>query len=99
MGQQNQFRCESCGYEAIVSGGDDFGMRASTTTIVCETCEELYDVTTAEFPPYPHQSDFELGEPLCPKNREHPIRRWPYLGPCPRCGRQMVLGEVTINWD
>jgi hypothetical protein len=42
MGAKYQFICEGCGYEADVSGGDDFSFRALTTTIFCEECEELY---------------------------------------------------------
>ncbi len=46
MGSWTEFRCGSCGYEAMVSGRDDAGMLVNTTTILCEDCEELYDVVT-----------------------------------------------------
>lgn len=99
MGAKNQFRCESCGYEAMVSGGEDVGFSVSTTTISCRGCKELYDVVTAEFPPYPHQSGFEQGEPLCPQDREHAVVSWRHPGPCPRCGGQLARGEVELLWD
>ena len=74
-------------------------LRSCVSTILCETCEELYDVVTAEFPPSPHESGFEQSEPLCPKNQEHAVRRWRDLGPCPNCGESMVRGEKWLLWD
>lgn len=41
MGAWIEFRC---GYEVMVSGRYDAGFLANTTTILCEDCEELYDV-------------------------------------------------------
>jgi hypothetical protein len=35
MGTVYQFICESCGYKAKVSGGEDCGMSVVTKTIVC----------------------------------------------------------------
>lgn len=46
VGAWIEFRCATCGYEAMVSGKDDAGMKVSTTTVLCEECEELYDVVT-----------------------------------------------------
>ena len=99
MGAKYQFQCESCGYKAMVSGSDDFGFKVYTTTILCADCEELYDVATAKFPPVPHESGFEQSDPLCPKNREHSVRRWRDPGPCPKCGQPMVHGEEWLLWD
>ena len=48
MGAWNQFVCEVCGYEAEVSGGDDFGFRAFTTTVFCQSI-----ATTALAEPLP----------------------------------------------
>ncbi len=46
MGLRRKFRCPSCDYEAIVSGGPDMGVRSATRTILCTTCRELWDVVT-----------------------------------------------------
>ncbi len=40
MGGHVEFRCESCGYEAMVSGREDFGFKVYTATILCEGCEK-----------------------------------------------------------
>ena len=44
MGTCYQFRCESCGYDAQVSGGRDIGMQAVVRTMFCRGCCELVDV-------------------------------------------------------
>jgi hypothetical protein len=46
MGQMRTFRCTSCDHSAEVSGGNDAGMSATTTTILCEDCHLLMDVVT-----------------------------------------------------
>ncbi len=100
MGTTHRFRCESCGYEAEVSGGDDAGMRVITTTIRCEACEELYDVVTAE-----RSIDLAEGpvfnpvEPVCPRSKRHTIKPWEHPGPCPKCGSQMTMGDTLMLWD
>ena len=99
MGAKYQLVCGSCGYEAMVSGGDDFGFNVHATTIVCEDCRELCDVVTARFPPYPHDPDFEQDEPECPKDPAHTVRRWRAPGLCPNCGQQMAHGEQWLLWD
>ena len=98
MGIWYLFECEFCGYWTEVSGGDDAGMLVSTTTVVCETCAELYDVVIerrsweADEPPGPQ-------EPCCPKFKRHRITLWKHPGPCPRCGEPVKnQGEVAL-WD
>jgi hypothetical protein len=44
MGTSYQYTCESCGYEAQVSGGRDIGMMAVVRTMFCRSCRELVDV-------------------------------------------------------
>ncbi len=44
MGQQFEFICPQCGYEAFVAGGFDCGMMSAFVTIVCRDCRELCDV-------------------------------------------------------
>jgi hypothetical protein len=99
MGAWYQFVCEACAYEAEVSGGEDFGFRAFTTTVSCEGCEKLYDVQLAKMPPFPGDADFAPGEPLCPRDAEHRVRKWRRGDPCPRCGGAMVEGGMRALWD
>lgn len=37
MGCHYRFHCVNCGYEAVVSGGDDSGMDCTTTTSSART--------------------------------------------------------------
>ena len=93
MGQRHYFECPRCGYPSEVSGGDDAGMRCFTQTILCETCQKLYDVASALAP---------LFDPIhlrCPKIKNHVIRPWQHPGPCPGCGMEMRKLGVCAIWD
>ncbi len=97
MGTLYQFRCESCGYEAQVSGGRDCGMASRTDTILCERCRELFDVVTSE-DAISERPEREI--PIrCPRSFTHSCRLWTSPGPCPKCGATMVRGEETLVWD
>ena len=50
MGTRNRYFCDRCDYEATVSGGNDIGMLAATSTIHCYDCEKILDVVTTEEP-------------------------------------------------
>ncbi len=100
MGASYEFRCGSCGYEAEVSGRDDAGFFVNTTTILCEGCEELYDVVTARRPMDPaEEPDPGPIEPMCPKSKRHIVRSWEHPGPCPKCGSPMTMGNMLMLWD
>lgn len=97
MGTLYQFWCESCGYGAEVSGGRDCGMASGTATVVCEICQELFDVVVSE-DAISQKPDREM--PIrCSKSSEHPCRLWTSPGPCPKCGATMVRGKETLIWD
>ena len=97
MGTLFAFVCESCGYEAEVSGGEDCGMAQATTTILCADCKELYDV--------PVSNDAIKRNPArevpirCPKSQSHRSCLWRRPGPCARCGAIMTRGAETVIWD
>ena len=94
MGQLYRFHCPKCGYSAEVSGGDDAGEMATTTTIACRACRRLYDVPTAKVP------EFKPIPLRCPRAYYHPIERWTDGDPCPRCGTPMLRDdERIILWD
>jgi hypothetical protein len=100
MGTWYLFECESCGYQAEVSGGDDAGMLVCTTTVACETCAKLYDVVTERRSWEAAESNEGPQEPRCPKAQRHRIRLWSYPGPCPRCGESIRnWGGVVTQWD
>lgn len=46
MGMWVTFECAHCQYRAQVSGCDDSGMLADSTTIICVQCREICDVVT-----------------------------------------------------
>ncbi len=99
MGSWLEFTCESCGYNKIVSGGNDVGWAVATTTILCADCKELYDVVTTEEPWLAMRPGWKNPEVRCEKSDEHTVREWKAEGPCPRCGTQLVRGENFALWD
>ncbi len=102
MGAWIEYRCGSCSYEVMVSGRDDAGFFANTTTILCEDCEELYDVVTfrrSKMTDADEEADLGPIEPECPRSSRHTIRRWTHPGACPKCGNAMMLGEKMTMWD
>lgn len=95
----DDFLCPACGLESHVSGGEDRGMIAATTTIYCETCQTLQDALMAEElyanPPK------EIA-PRCEKRKSHPIKLWSRDQPCPRCGQALLKEDpngIAIMWD
>ncbi len=100
MGAWYLFECESCGYRAEVSGGDDVGMASRTTTVSCEVCRELYDVVISEEPWLAGRPDDKNpGNLQCPRSSEHRCSPWEHPGPCPKCGEQIRERGMTALWD
>jgi len=96
MGERFQFTCADCGYRTEVSGGDDAGMLAVTTTILCEDCQRLYDVVTADMDDSRNPKERAL---RCPKSAKHKVNRWTNGGPCPECGKPLTKGGSVCLWD
>ena len=103
MGTGYLFKCPSCDYSAVVSGGDAVGMACRKTTIICETCEELLDIVISDKPWEPQEpGDVTLvcrGTEGGHENPDHEVRRWTAPGPCPKCGATIASGEEYLNWD
>jgi Zn finger protein HypA/HybF involved in hydrogenase expression len=99
MGMLQDFTCPACGLNGHVSGGEDCGMLAATTTIYCESCDNLQDAVVVKdlfsIPPRRHK-------PRCGKSKSHPIKVWNHNELCPRCGLANLKvaenGLVTM-WD
>lgn len=99
MGRTFAFTCADCGYDVDVSGGSDSGMRFSTQTITCTVCKELTDVVTGEG----FKRDLFTAEddalPVCSRDPSHRIAAWAHPGFCPKCGGDMVRGQLAMLWD
>lgn len=104
MGMLQEIICPGCAYTATVSGGDDCGMMASTTTVVCAECRKLFDVTTKTLEgkgPPRDGTPFREVPVRCLLRRAHHVTPWTFPGPCPRCATAMVEKPdgQTIMWD
>lgn len=97
MGSWRNFKCDKCGYEAMVSGGPDCGFDVRVVTISCAGCREIMDVTVGT--PLEDEATV-LRRPLrCARNRSHQVQLWNAGGPCPRCGAPMTPGDFVALWD
>jgi len=100
MGALNKYVCPARGYHAEVSGGEDCGFEAITTTILCNDCRKLYDIQIG----YTEWSQTEPSERKtfkmrCPRRAKHQIREWVDGGPCPQCGTPMENKGASLIWD
>lgn len=99
MGAHFLFECASCSYQADISGGNDVGMASATSTVLCKDCKELYDVVTTHEPWLAIKPTWKPTNLRCPKSETHEVALWEHSGLCPRCGAELVQGEVTVLWD
>ena len=104
MGRRFRFECRSCGYWVEVSGGNDRGFFATTRTVSCESCLQLYDVDTTDKlpstrPSLAMQPDRDSSDLHCPKSAGHHVKPWQHPGPCPMCGAELLRGKMTVLWD
>jgi hypothetical protein len=98
MGTWIRHFCSQCDYEAIVSGGDDVGMAAATTTIHCYSCKEISDVVTTEEPWLATDKDWVPTDFHCTQSASHRVELW--VGQCPKCSNTMEVDlSSTIDWD
>lgn len=99
MGMSLDFLCPACGLEGHVSGGEDCGMVAATTTIYCETCQTLQDAVVVK---ERYAIPVKEIEPRCRRQKSHPIKLWNREQLCPRCGQALLEedpnGDVVL-WD
>ena len=112
MGAGFRFSCRTCGYQADVSGGLNFGMMSVTHTVSCPRCRELSDLPVSEKPweimgtPLARGDEGETVQAVwmakrisCGRDRRHTAQLWSHPGPCPRCGETLVQGERTAFWE
>ena len=96
MGSQSEQKCIACGYSAVVSGRKDRGFEATTVTIVCADCRDLYDVQDGWSLPFPGRKTPKV---RCPESASHKFIPWTSGDPCPRCAGEMREGDLQICWD
>lgn len=83
MGRLYEFKCEECGYQAEVSGGEDAGWLVVTRSMTCLDCRRVVDVVVGESHPGSLGSDAHiLGR--CPRCRGRRVVPWGKSRPCPR---------------
>ena len=100
MGQWYRYFCGQCDYEATVSGGDDVGMLAATSTIHCYDCEKILDVVTTEEPWLAMDYDWFPTDFHCTQSATHRVALWGVPGECPKCSNTMEVDlSFTIDWD
>jgi DNA-directed RNA polymerase subunit RPC12/RpoP len=96
MGSHYLFFCPKCGYSEEVSGGDDRGTISATTTVICDSCKEIFDVVTSETP-WDSESITGVANLECPAC-SGPVKKWTGQR-CPRCNTKMNKKGITVHWD
>jgi len=100
MGTRKRHFCSQCDYEAMVSGGDDVGMLAATSTIHYYDCEKILDVVTAEEPWLAMSDDWVPTDFHCTQSETHRVALWVGPAECPQCSTVMEVDlSFTIDWD
>ena len=100
MGTWIRHFCSQCDYEATVSGGDDIGMGAATTTIHCHNCKEISDVVTTKEPWLATDKDWVPTDYHCNRSENHRAKL--RVGPreCSKCSNAMEADPtVDISRD
>ena len=100
MGTWERYFGSQCDYKATVSGGDDVGMGAATTTIHCYSCKEISDVVTTEKLRLATDKDWVPTEYHCARSEGHQVELWAGPAECPKCSTAMEVDlSFTIDWD
>jgi hypothetical protein len=101
MGIWNRYFCRKCPCEAFVSGGNDVGMAAATSTVRCYDCEVIKDVVTTEEPWRAMENDWVPSEFYCDESTSHHVELWKHPRKCPKCDCSMIIDKTypMILWD
>ena len=100
MGTWNRYFCRKCPYEAFVSGENDVGMAAATSTVRRYDCKEIKDVVTTEEPWLAMDKGWVPAEFYCDRSATHQMALWVGRGECPKCSYTMEVDPtVDILWD
>lgn len=103
MGFKRVHICDTCGYEAMVSGGRDCGFFSFTQTFECRTCRSLDDYDVGKTPASEGWDTSPVQEPICEDCNGTDLVPWDLEsnGHCPQCGDKMRADESlgSILWD
>jgi len=108
MGALRTYKCNKCGYSALVSGGRDRGFIVFTNTLICLGCKEIVDVIVDmekstqinNISDNSESSDYLYRCPLC--NKKSNLVPWDSKQrPCPKCNGKMEVDEEGefLDWD
>jgi hypothetical protein len=100
MGLSYKYSCAACGYETVVGGGKQIGMRCVAWTITCHDCRKLVDVVVSDTP-WDHQGDWQPMVYSCPDKKAHRVSLWKSGGSCPKCSEPMEQdsSRPELLWD
>ena len=106
------FKCSKCGYEALTSAGNDYGMHAVVDTYICRSCENIVDVfvgeygqtyTKEEMLQRKDKSAIDIEFYVCPDcGSGEQLAKWSkWKRPCPKCDGKMEknLDCGVVCWD
>ena len=112
MGTKYTFNCKRCGYNVLVSGGHDFGMKVVTDTFICGSCKNVVDVCVGEYgKTYTREESLlKITNPgaglnffTCPKcGSGADLTEWDKTRkPCPKCDGRMGnnVNNIVMEWD
>jgi len=103
MGTKYLFRCSECGYQAIVSDGEDRGFFSVVRTMECLDCRELVDVLIGAYGEKGKKtgnSDLDKLYEICPKCKCSRVSIWDKSKPCPKCREKMRQDpDFGCDWD
>jgi len=112
MGTYYQYKCPKCNYSVQTSGKHDIGMLIVTDSYICNSCQEIVDVTVGLRGETFLKEEIELKKRrenisdidfyVCPECGSEDIVKWDTKRkPCPKCNGRMKKdknGEI-IMWD
>ena len=112
MGTKYTFKCSKCGYEALTSAGNDYGMHAVVDTYICRSCETIVDVCVGEYGQTYTKEEIILRKDksadnmeffVCPgcSSGEHLVKWSKWKRPCPKCKGKMGKDAQSgiMMWD
>jgi len=112
MGTRLTFKCKSCGYRVISSGGHDYGMFTVTQPFICKSCNNIVDVCVGENGQTYSMEEIILKKKegasnlkflTCPEcGSGTNLVKWNEIRkPCPRCDGRMEndINGLVMEWD
>ena len=101
MGTTYYFKCDTCDYTAIISGGRDSGFVALVESMTCSNCNEIVDVLIGAYGKEGKTDDEDINKELglCPECKRPDVVPWDDEKSCPKCDRKMIRGKEASLWD